>query len=1281
MEKIKNYILGLDVGVNSVGWAVVECSINTTKDSKTYMPMRLIDLNSRIFQEMVEAKTGVPKNQKRRTMRGMRRRASRLKGRRQALIAYLQKRKLLPKEIDERFFNEVAHNFAKRIAKQSKVKKWGLPFASLMSPMLMRAYALDDKLEADEFSCALLQLQKRRGYKSNRGAKYDALYEHILEEEGKLQRADELEDEEGDEDKEKEEEKRKVLGGIEALRKEMKDRQLRTIAEYVLQRAIEDKGYLKRITGYEVRDEKNNEVSLYAKRALYKDEFEKIWKAQAAHFGLTKKDRENIADMIFYQRPLINPPPMKKRWRHLKYNDVGVCSFFPRRKRAAKALLESQDYRTWQVINNIRMGNDEKLSLEQKKALADHLKNPDNLNARDRLSWKAVRNFLGKEINYKKSGEDGEASNAGICGNRTEIAFVKILGDKWSSYDEKEREELVDLLLKQGDKVELYKELISKKWRFSKGQEGEAFQLATLELEPSYMKHCQHVIRNVLKRMRTEGEDYYDACKALGYHSEVEKPEQGELRPEDVPIIANPRVQKSLYEIRKVVNAVIAKYGRPSIIRLELARDLKASKRDRRLEELQQEENRKQNEEADREMSKAMAAERKFDTLAKTREGIPYMPVTVRKKYRMWKEQKKQCLYCGSPICLNDLLDSAETEHIIPYSSFHQNYMNTVLACRTCNQDKGDRTPFQAWGNTDRWGKIKDRLKTEDGNKKENRRGNKKEDKKENKKEKCIKYPELPMIKIKRILSEKAPEDNEEGFVESQLNDTRYIAVTAKNILTKLGIRIGITKGRPAYLLRGLWGLNGVLPRDPNEIIFYDKMNTITGEMIAKQEKTTIRELKNIIKHIKKDEIVKTSYDATESGQVKNRMDHRHHAIDAFVAAMTDNGILIKLTRLNRMMIEYRRKKAPKLKNEIRDLKAKIRRPENWQGSNPMAKDLKDILIDKKVVSHQKKTKIWGALHEETIYGQASYTTKSKLDAQNSTIKKLESYLSNDKKVQGQGDEATWILNQSEKEAIRTWVEQQGQLKAKDRSLPQLNGRVLSSIFLAHRCYVISKPIKEVLKLAEKEERVEGKGTWIKDRQTHHQLHQWLETHDKSKLGSEIKEDPPRMKSSNGPGNIIKSVRVARRFGKDSIVFVGKNRIYQLGSNHHMEIFINDKKKKKYRVVSMKEAAERKSRKQSITNKTPSQEWGDGWKFDMSLTINDMVLWDKDDPRAQALSELGLPIFRVQKMDSNGIIYFRHHSTALTSGGERHALIQATPNTLDCQKISVDILGDYTILE
>lgn len=1290
MAKIKNYILGLDVGVNSVGWTVVECAVEEKKQSKennkvskTYMPIRVVDLNSRIFQEMVDEKD-TPKNQKRRTMRGMRRRASRLKGRREALIDYLQKHKLLPKELNEQFFNEVAHSFAKRVASSPSIKKMNLPTAYLISPMLMRAYALDDKLEPYEFSCALLQLQKRRGYKSNRGAKYDALYEHILEEEGRSPvKEEKLED---DDENEKEEEERKVLGGIAALKKEIKERQLRTIAEYVLQRAIKDKQPLKRITGYKVMGEKEDEVSLYAERALYKEEFEKIWQAQASHLGLTNKDKDKIKDIIFCQRPLMNPPPQSKRWSHLKYNDVGVCSFFPRRQRAAKALLESQDYRTWQAISNIRIKDDKdslldekkkktddglRLSMEQKQKIAEHLKNPDNLNKRGRLSWEKVGKLIGGKINYQSgSDDDKKNANAGICGNRTEIAIIEVIGDKWSGYDKKTQRKLVNCILFKSNKVDLYKEL-TKEWGFSKGAKGEALGLATLELEPRYMKHCRDVISKVLKRMQTQGEDYYKACEKLNYHSFAEQTEQGELTPANIPTIANPRVQKGLYEIRKVVNAIIAKYGRPSVIRLELARDLKASKEHRDDIKKRQAKNRKLNEEADREMSELMASEKKFNRLTTTRQGIFYLSATERKKYRMWKEQKHQCLYCGGPISKNDLLDSAETEHIIPQSSFHQNYMNTVLACRTCNQDKGDRTPYQAWGATDKWGQIESRLKTTG----------------EGWKQKCIKYPELPFPKIKRILSKGSPEENEEGFVEGQLSDTRYIATTAKNILAKLGIRIGITKGGATALLRDLWGLDGVLPHNPDEAISYDRIDEKTGEIKEKNRSVTIGEFENIKKNLKKGEIIKTSYNAEESSKVKNRMDHRHHAIDAFIASMTDHSTLIQLTRLNRLMrakrfLEYKEKKdkedkekITELEAAIKNIKSKIRRPDKWQSSNPMAKDIRDILVMNKVVSHQKKTKIWGALHEETVYGEASYITKFELNTRSPTLRELKKYLPNNEGSEEENRQETWILRQAERDVIQAWVEEQEPLAIKERSLPMLNGRMLPSIFLAHRCYVINKPLnKDILKLAEKEEWKEGTGSWIKDRGTHYQLHQWLKAHKNPEQA--LKEDPPRMKSANGEGNVIKSVRIARIFGNNVITHIDKSRIYFLGSNHHIEIFINDKKEQRGRVVSMKEAAERKSQKRLVVNKDPSPEWGDGWKFFMSLAINDMVWWSESDERLQSIKELGAPIFRVQLI-SDSAIFFRHHSTALTIAKERHGLIQAKATTINCQKISVDTLGDY----
>ena len=45
------------------------------------------------------------------------------------------------------------------------------------------------------------------------------------------------------------------------------------------------------------------------------------------------------------------------------------------------------------------------------------------------------------------------------------------------------------------------------------------------------------------------------------------------------PEIRNPVVEKALVELRKVVNGVIRKYGKPDNIHLEIARDLKQPKK------------------------------------------------------------------------------------------------------------------------------------------------------------------------------------------------------------------------------------------------------------------------------------------------------------------------------------------------------------------------------------------------------------------------------------------------------------------------------------------------------------------------------------------------------------------------------------------------------------------------------------------------------------------------------------------------------------------------------
>ena len=79
---------------------------------------------------------------------------------------------------------------------------------------------------------------------------------------------------------------------------------------------------------------------------------------------------------------------------------------------------------------------------------------------------------------------------------------------------------------------------------------------------------------------------YSSAREVAGYGFERRPSENLDLLPEP-PMVRNPVVQKSLFEVRKVVNAVIKAYGKPEVIRVEMARDIVVSPKVREAQDKQ----------------------------------------------------------------------------------------------------------------------------------------------------------------------------------------------------------------------------------------------------------------------------------------------------------------------------------------------------------------------------------------------------------------------------------------------------------------------------------------------------------------------------------------------------------------------------------------------------------------------------------------------------------------------------------------------------------------------
>jgi len=127
--------LGLDVGTNSIGWALIDTDAG-----------RIIDLGSRIFSDGRDPKSGASLAVDRRDARAARRRRDRYLGRRSAFLEALIRHGLMPEAAEE----------ARLLAAKD--------------PYVLRARALDEPLTPHEIGRALFHLNQRRGFKSNRKA-------------------------------------------------------------------------------------------------------------------------------------------------------------------------------------------------------------------------------------------------------------------------------------------------------------------------------------------------------------------------------------------------------------------------------------------------------------------------------------------------------------------------------------------------------------------------------------------------------------------------------------------------------------------------------------------------------------------------------------------------------------------------------------------------------------------------------------------------------------------------------------------------------------------------------------------------------------------------------------------------------------------------------------------------------------------------------------------------------------------------------------------------------
>ena len=708
-------VLGLDLGSNSLGWALLE-ETNGSVNS-------IVDIGSRIFTKAVEDKVPTPKNVKRRDMRLGRRVIQRRSRRKQRMLNYLVSLELLPKELQGNTQPEIILN-------------------ELGDPYELRVKALDTQLTPHEFGRILLHFVARRGFLSTKKQAAGDL----VDDPDTIIFLNELDNESVDS-----KEEGAFKADIKEVHASINASGSRTLGEYLHKLA---QGQCK-------RNRQHEGGHLRTERKMYQDELALIWKEQEQYFSHLPTDfmskDQGVLQIIFYQRPL-----------KLKKDRVGNCSLEPKNYRAPMARLETQQFRYLQDVNNLQYferHTDQWLSIshEDKKTLINYFEH------NTRVTITALKKQLGLD---KLTKINLEAKN--LKGNITACEIRSVIGEQWDHYEEEKQAALVEDLLSIKKKSALKTRLISH-WGMSKDK---AIELCLLEFEPGHGSLSLKAIRKLLPFLQ-QGLIYsrndhatgeLGALQAAGY-LDAEK-EQQDFDTLGAPVkTSNPIVNKGLHELRRVVNAIIKQYGKPDIIRIEMARDLEMNTKRYKENEAQQLKNKKENE-------KAVDAYKNL-SLGK------YPSHDDKIKYRLWDEQGHSCAYSNKTIMLSQVFTAqVEIDHILPFKkSLDDSYMNKVLCFVSENRAKGDRTPKDVWGGDEnKWLQITQAISRWKG----------------------------LDSKVKRFYQTEA-DLQKRDFIASQLNDTRYIAKLALDYVQQLGCDVSVTKGFVVSQMRHQWGFNDLI--------------------------------------------------------------------------------------------------------------------------------------------------------------------------------------------------------------------------------------------------------------------------------------------------------------------------------------------------------------------------------------------------------------------------------------------------------------------------------------
>ena len=168
------------------------------------------------------------------------------------------------------------------------------------------------------------------------------------------------------------------------------------------------------------------------------------------------------------------------------------------------------------------------------------------------------------------------------------------------------------------------------------------------------------------------------------------------------PLNKNPVVLRVMARVRKLVNAVIREYGMPNEIHIELAGNLKHSTKEKKSIAKAQSEREEKNDNARRYIAQELGISESEVTGSQIRAKIMWdeqegQDVYTKDKislFRLLNDEK----YC-------------EVDHILPFSrTCDDGQLNKVLVLAKSNQEKGDRSPYEWLAPEGKWDEFEERV-------------------------------------------------------------------------------------------------------------------------------------------------------------------------------------------------------------------------------------------------------------------------------------------------------------------------------------------------------------------------------------------------------------------------------------------------------------------------------------------------------------------------------------------------------------------------------------------